>query len=115
MNRRYFKRNYVKLHARFFFEDTMHTCTISNLSANGMYIEMDMCLYYYKSRFNVQLVLINGVLEIPVKVSRFLEAYGFYYGMGVEVLDPPKQYLDVVASLGSPLTLASSEYHAWPV
>jgi hypothetical protein len=111
MDRRTFKRIYVNLHARFFFDDTMYTGTISNLSGNGMYIKMDMGLYYYKQRFNVQLLLINGSLDIPVMLSRFVEADGFYYSMGVELVDPPKQYLDFAASLGSSLNSAGKKYH----
>ena len=105
MNRRAFKRIYGNLNARFFYDDSMYTGTISNLSGNGMYIEMDMCLYYYKSRFNVQLLLINKSLEIPVKISRLVEKHGFYYSMGVELVVPPKEYLEFVASLGSSLNL----------
>ena len=108
MNRRSFKRIYGNFNARFFYDDIMHTGTISNLSGNGMYIEMDMCLYYYKSKFNVQLLLINRTLDIPVKISRLEEKHGFYYTMGVELVNPPEEYLDFVASLGSSLRLVAA-------
>jgi hypothetical protein len=111
MERRTFERFYVKLHVRFFFDDIMYTGTISNLSGNGMYIKMDMGLYYYKQRFNVQLLLGSGSLDIPVMLSRFVEEEGFYYSMGVELVDPPKQYLDFVASLGSSLNSTRNKYH----
>ncbi len=104
----------MNLHARFLFDEVLYTGTISNLSGTGMYIKMDMGLYYYKPRFNVQLLLNNGLLEIPVKLSRFVEENGCYYVMGVEVVDPPKQYLDFVAGLGSSLNSARSEYHTRP-
>ncbi len=100
MDRRASKRIYGKLRVRFFYDDTMYTGIISNLSENGMYIELDTCLYFYKSNFNVQLMLTNESLDIPVKISRVADKHGFYYGMGVELLDPPKQYLDFVACLG---------------
>ena len=108
MNRRAFKRLYGELHARFFYDEAMHTGTITNLSGNGMYIELDKCLYYYKSRFNVQLLLINRSLDIPVKISRLSEKYGFYYSMGVELVNPSEEYLDFVASLESTLDLIAA-------
>ena len=89
----------------------MYTGTISNLSGNGMYIKMDMGLYYYKPRFIVQFLLKSSALDITVQLSRFVEEDGCYFGMGVELVDPPKQYLDFVASLGSSLNSSRNEYH----
>ena len=105
MNRRACKRIYGELDVRFFYDDAMHTGSITNLSGNGMYIELDICLYYYKSNFNVQLLLLNRTLDMPVKIGRLVEKHGFYYGMGVELVNPSEDYLDFVASLESTLDL----------
>ena len=108
MNRRAYKRIYGELRARFFYDEAMHTGTITNLSANGMYIELDMCLYYYKSNFTIKLLLLNRTLDIPVKISRLVEKHGFYYGMGVELVNPSEEYLDFAASLESTLNLIAA-------
>ena len=111
MDRRTFRRIYLKLHARFFFDDITHTGNISNLSGNGMYIKMDMGLYYYKPGIIVHYLLKSSALDMTVQLSRFVEEDDCYFDMGVELVDHPKQYLDFVASLGSSLNSARNKYH----
>ena len=111
MEKRIFKRIYANIHARYFFDDIMYTGTITNLSENGMFIIINTDLYYFKSRFNVELLIVNGSLDIPVMLSRFVETDGFYHSMGVEVVDPPKQYLEFVTSLKSSHNSAYSNYY----
>ncbi len=108
MERRVFKRIPKNVRVKFFYDETMHTGTITNLSGNGMFIELDMCLYYYKSMFNVQLSLNDRSMDIPVKISRLAEKHGFYYSMGVELVNPPEEYLDILANLESSSHLAAS-------
>ena len=108
MDRRAFKRIDGKLDVRFFYDEAMHTGSITNLSGNGMYIELDKCLCYYKSSFNVQFLLLNRTLDIPVKINRLIEKHGFYYSMCVELVNPSEEYLNFVASLESSLDVIAA-------
>lgn len=109
MDRRAYERIPANVQIRFFYDDTMYTGTIMNLSKNSMYIKTDIRLYYYKLKFKVLIPLVHGVLEVPVKIGRLVQTEGFYDGMGVQLLDLPKQYLEYVDSLKSALQSASSE------
>jgi hypothetical protein len=42
------------------------------------------------------LPLKNEVLELPVKVKRVVKSERFYETMGVEVLNPPDKYFQIV-------------------
>jgi hypothetical protein len=80
------------------------------MSENGMYIKMDRGLYYYKSLFNIHVLLANGTLDVSVKISRFVQADGFYYAMGVELLDPPGGYLDFINNFRSSKNSSPRDY-----
>lgn len=67
-----------------------------NLSENGMYIKTGMPLAAGLS-FEV-LLPSREDLKVPVKVSRIARSNDFYNGCGVELLDQPKKYVDVVRS-----------------
>jgi len=71
-----------------------------NISENGMRIETCKCL---PSNTEAKLIVYgnNKVLSVPVKVTRVIKNSGFYDAMGIEVLNPPKDYLEFVQTLKS--------------
>jgi hypothetical protein len=83
----------------FSYDDAIHSGTITDLSTSGMYIKTDMPLYYYKLKFDVRIPLANGFLNVPVKIVRLEQTAGYYYGMGVELLDLPEQYLKLIDTI----------------
>ncbi len=99
IEKRAYERTSANLHVRFFYDDAMYTGTITNLSKNGLYIETERRLYYFKLIFKVHILLDNEVLEIHVRVKRLAKTNGFYNGIGVELLDTPKKYLEFVDRL----------------
>ncbi len=99
MEKRAYKRILANVQISFFYDNAMFTGTIMNLSKNGIYIKTEMRLYYFKSKFKVHIPLENEVLEVPVKIIRLVKTDGFYDGMGVELLNSPKKYLELIDSL----------------
>ncbi len=100
----------ANVQANFFYGNVMYGGTITNLSKNGMYIDTTQCLPR-KSKFDVLILSNYWVLEIPAKVSRLVKTGNTYNGMGVELLNQPKKYLEFVTylktkGLGIPLTIS---------
>jgi hypothetical protein len=83
----------------FTYDDVIHSGTITDLSKCGMYIKTDIPLYYYKLKFDVRIPLANGFFNVPVKIARLEQTAGYYYGMGVELLDLPEQYLILIDTI----------------
>lgn len=76
----------------------IYSGTVTDLSENGMLIYSEINLPI-KSSFEILISLKNEILKIPAVFVR-LEMEGKYYkGMGVELLNPPKKYLEFVHSL----------------
>ena len=83
------------------YESDSHLCKgiVKNISKNGMYIETKEPLPS-NAVFNVLITFIRvpwnkNILTLPVKTIRVDKADKTYNGIGVEVLDPPKKYLDI--------------------
>jgi len=73
-------------------EDDINTGTLVNFSRNGMLINTKLC-FPLKSTFEILLPTGDEILKVPVKVSRLLKTDNIYTGIGVELLDAPREYL----------------------
>jgi hypothetical protein len=102
MQRRAFERIPADLQANFFCGNTIFTGTVTNLSENGMFVKTKMC-FPFDSTLEILIPLKEEVLKVPIKVSRIEKAEDFYDGMGVEVLNPPQNYVEFVSRLKSTL------------
>jgi hypothetical protein len=51
-----------------------------------------------ESLIKLQIPLKEGELEVSVKVTRVEKSSGFYDTMGVELVKPPRQYLQILKS-----------------
>lgn len=75
--------------------------TILNLSEKGMFIGT-------KKRFprdSISLIMMrlkNKLLKIPIKIKRATKPTGYYDGIGVELLSPPRDYIDFIETWRSP-------------
>jgi hypothetical protein len=98
MEKRNFKRIPANLILKFPSCNTFNSGTLTNLSANGMYIEADVC-FPIKSRFNVLVQLRDEILMVPVKIVRIVKSGNFYQGLGVKILKQPKKYLELLMKL----------------
>jgi Tfp pilus assembly protein PilZ len=100
MQKRAFERVNTRLDARFFCGNMFYSGIITNLSENGMFISTKRCLPF-DSTFEILIHLEDEILKVPVKVTRIVKTEGFYDGMGVELLERPRNYLEFVNQLKS--------------
>ena len=98
MEKRDFKRIPAKLVLRFPACNTFNLGTLTNLSANGMYIKAEIS-FPVKSRFAVFLQLKKEILKVRVKIVRIVKSGDFYEGMGVKILNQQKKYLELLMKL----------------
>ncbi len=93
----------ANLQARLFYGNMIYTGTVTNLSENGMFISTKV-KFPVNSVF-IMLMLINKhALKIPIKVRRTVSPENDYYpdyGMGVELVNAPQNYLDYVTGYQS--------------
>jgi hypothetical protein len=73
--------------------------TVVNLSENGMFIRSQKMSFPLESQFDILIPLKEGVLNVRVKVNRVTKSNGHHDGMGVEVLNLPRKYLELLIKL----------------
>lgn len=99
MEKRLYQRVFTdNIETRYFCGNTMYTGTITNLSENGMFINTMIC-FPFESQFEVFVRSTNGMLKVPVRVNRIVKTEDVYNGMGVEVINPPVGYLELLRKL----------------
>jgi hypothetical protein len=75
---------------------------VTDLSEKGMFIRSQKIILPLESRFDVCIPSEEGeMFPVRVEVKRLEKSNSFYDGIGVEVLNPPQEYLDLVSSLKS--------------
>jgi len=79
------------------------TCSgiVTNLSEKGMFISTSEIDFRKDSKFDISIPVEDRMLRVPGKIIRVAEAeiHGGCEGIGVELQDPPKKYLDFVENL----------------
>jgi len=98
MQRRAFARIDVKLEAQFDCGAKTSTGIITNISENGMFIHTKLD-FPFDINFDLLIKSVNGIINIPVKISRLERSRGNHEGIGVEVVGPPPIYLNYVNKL----------------
>jgi hypothetical protein len=98
MEKRAFERIPLNLHINHICDDLLHTGTITNCSEKGMYISTKV-IFPCDPQFEILIPLKKDVLKVFVKITRLEKTGDVYDGMGVELLNPPQNYLDFVNSL----------------
>jgi desulfoferrodoxin-like iron-binding protein len=98
MKKRSVERIPANLQAEFFWSDKIISGHIVDLSENGFLIKTNSCPAI-KAKFDLNITLQSNVLQVPVKVRRILKTDNSYDSIGVEILNPPKEYLEYVDAL----------------
>ncbi|MBI4683016.1 MAG: PilZ domain-containing protein [Nitrospirae bacterium] len=98
MKKRTVERIPANLKAEFFWSDKINSGSVTDLSENGMLVNTTACPPL-RAKFDISIPLKNDVVKLPVKVRRILKNDSIYDAIGLEILNPPKQYLDFVSSL----------------
>ncbi len=73
--------------------------TVTNISDKGMFINAEVTGFTENSQFDISIPLKEGILHVPGKIVRLSKINGRSNGMGVELMDPPQNYLDFVENL----------------
>jgi len=100
MKQRAFERMTSSLRVNFSIGNEIHSGILTNLSKNGMFVNTKNCLPP-KSKFDILIPLVTGVMSVSVKVRRLLKETNDYDGMGVEILNPSSQYFEFFNSMRS--------------
>jgi hypothetical protein len=72
---------------------------ILNLSENGMFISFVDKISDPEEEMMVSLATEKETIEMPVRLVRLVRSNGSYGAAGVEVVNPPREYLDFLESL----------------
>ncbi len=102
MGKRALQRIPMNLHENHICDDMLHTGTVTNCSEKGMFISTNIN-FPCDPQFEILNPLKQEVLKVFVKINRLEKTGDVYDGMGVELLNPPQNYLDFVNSLRSGL------------
>jgi hypothetical protein len=105
LEKRTHERIPTKLQARFFLGNTVYAGNITNLSEKGMFISTDVSLPL-NYRLEVLVRLKGNVLKIPARIRRSVQSDNHLlldsgHGMGVELTNFPRAYLQYVNTLRS--------------
>lgn len=98
MEKRESRRIHANLALRYPCRDKFCSGTATNLSENGMFIDTEMD-FPVQSKFDIFISSREDVFKVPVKISRLVRTGNIYNGMGVELLDLPKKYLEFLIKL----------------
>jgi hypothetical protein len=98
LEKRSSKRIAANIALRFPCCNMIYSGTMTNLSENGMLINSEISFPIH-SKFDILIPLKEDVLKVPVKISRLVKTGNIYNGMGVELLDLPKKYLEFLIKL----------------
>ncbi|UCH80239.1 MAG: PilZ domain-containing protein [Nitrospiraceae bacterium] len=99
--RRYFQRIPSNLYAFFYCGNTYYSGIIVNLSFRGVLISTKNICFPFDLHFELYIPLPDIILRIPVKVSRLMRLPDSFDWLGVEIQNPPKDFLIFVDSLSS--------------
>jgi hypothetical protein len=94
--RRAYERVPSSFKARFLSGSLPYSGTVTNYSENGMCITTGYCLPC-DNTLEMLIPLRTNVLKVIVRVRRIVKIDDFNYTLGVELLDPSKEYLELVA------------------
>lgn len=98
MQRRAFERIPVEYKVRYFCGDIACIGTVTDLSENGMFIDTTID-FPFDSNFELLLPLNDEVVKVSAIIKRVVKNRGVYEGMGVELVNPPENYLQFVDEL----------------
>ncbi|KPK01157.1 MAG: hypothetical protein AMK71_06655 [Nitrospira bacterium SG8_35_4] len=73
--------------------------TITNLSANGMFIRSEKVNFPFASYFELSIPLQKQELKLCARVKRITKSRCYYDGMAVELVNPSRQYLEFISRL----------------
>lgn len=99
MNKRAYERIPANIEVKFYCNNMYYIGTIQNISENGMFISTkDMCSPF-DSQFEVLIPVNDDLLNVPVNLNRIILSPDSRDGIGVEISESDRDYVDFVQRL----------------
>jgi Tfp pilus assembly protein PilZ len=89
----------MRLDVRFNYYDKLYSGTVTNLSEAGMFISTHEKCFSKHSNCEITIPLKKEKLHVSARIIRLVNTTDKYKGVGVKLLNPPKNYLDFVDNL----------------
>ena len=99
MGIRTFDRIPVLMDVEINYKESVCIGTLMNISESGMFIRTNKMPSPLHSQIEISIPLRGDLIRVSGKLIREENIRGYYNGIGVEVLDPPKNYLDLIDDL----------------
>jgi len=97
MEKRDFKRIYTSLESHYL--DIRCIGTVTNISGNGMFIKSPKIIFPLNLQFEISLSFKEEMLNVPVIIKRLSKSNGYFDGMGVQIMNIQKNYLELLIKL----------------
>ena len=81
------------------YDKSVYTGTLMNISESGMFIRTNKMPSPLQSQIEISILLNEEVICVSGKLVREENIRGYYNGIGVEVLNPPQNYIDLIDNL----------------
>ena len=79
--------------------DTVYSGKVTNLSKKGICINTEECFLPCSYEINLYIPLLIKIKILSCRISRIVKIDDLNYTIGVELLNPPKDYLEFVGGL----------------
>lgn len=96
--RRQDERIPISLPVKIYCKNSFYSGVAMNVSKKGMFIKTGISLPS-EIFFDVCIPYKGGDLRIAVRLVRLSATFGYFDAIGVEVLNPPSEYANFIASL----------------
>ncbi len=102
MEKRDFKRISLNIQVKFFSGKTEYAGTMMNFSEKGMYISKEVN-FPLKTQLEILIPVKEEILKVFAEVRNFTKSGHVYNGIGVELVNPPQNYIEFINSLKTAL------------
>ena len=102
MKKRAAERIPEKINVKFFSAGTEYSGTMMNFSQKGMFIRTDVNVPI-RTQVEIHVPVREEVFKVLAEVKSFTKSGDVQNGIGVEVINPPQNYIEFIDSLKSGL------------
>ena len=81
------------------YDKSVYIGTLMNISESGMFIRTNKMPSPMQSQIEISILLNGEEIRVSGKLVREENIRGYYNGIGVEVLNPPQNYIDFIDNL----------------
>lgn len=81
------------------YDKSVYIGTLMNISESGMFIRTNKIPSPMQSQIEISILLNGEEIRVSGKLVREENIRGYYNGIGVEVLNPPQNYIDFIDNL----------------